>query len=61
MSNITLNHNNGDYNLNGNINQTGTNTIDGDIIINGVSLWDFMNYHSHSGVQAGGSNTGVPN
>ena len=61
MSNITLNHNNGDYNLSGDINQTGTNTIDGDIIINGVSLWGFMNNHAHSGVQAGGSNTGVPN
>ena len=61
MSNITLNHNNGDYNLSGDINQTGNHTIDGDIIINGQSLWEFMNNHTHSGVQAGGSNTGVPN
>jgi hypothetical protein len=51
----------GNYTIDGNINQTGTNTIDGDIIINGQSLWDFMNNHTHSGVQAGGSNTGVPN
>ena len=41
--------------------QTGNHTIDGDIIINGQSLWEFMNNHTHSGVQAGGSNTGVPN
>jgi hypothetical protein len=51
----------GNYTILGNINQTGTNTIDGDIIINGQSLWDFMNNHTHGGVQAGGSNTGVPN
>jgi hypothetical protein len=51
----------GDYTILGNINQTGTNTIDGDIIINGQSLWAFMNNHTHGGVQAGGSNTGVPN
>jgi hypothetical protein len=61
MNNITLNHENGDYNLVGDINQTGTNTIDGDVIINGQSLWAFMNDHTHSGVQTGGSNTGVPN
>ena len=61
MSNITLNHNNGDYNLSGDINQTGKHTISGDIIINGQSLWEFMNDHTHSGVQTGGSNTGVPN
>lgn len=51
----------GDYNLTGNITQVGTNTIDGDIIINGKSLSEFMNNHTHSGVQSGGSNTGVPN
>ena len=51
----------GDYTINGSINQTGTNTINGDIIINGQSLWSFINNHTHSGVQSGGSNTGVPN
>ena len=51
----------GDFTIQGNINQTGTNTINGDIIINGQSLWDFINNHTHSGVQSGGSNTGVPN
>lgn len=51
----------GNYNLTGNITQVGTNTIDGDIIINGKSLNEFMNNHTHSGVQTGGSNTGVPN
>ena len=51
----------GDYTIQGNINQTGTNTINGDIIINGQSLWDFMNNHTHGGVRSGGSNTGVPN
>ena len=51
----------GNYTIDGNINQTGTNTIKGDIIVNGKSLWDFMNNHTHSGVQSGGSNTGAPN
>lgn len=51
----------GSYNLTGDITQNGTNTIAGDIIINGKSLNDFMNNHTHSGVQTGGSNTGVPN
>ena len=51
----------GNIKITGNINQTGTNTIIGDIIINGQSLWDFINNHTHSGVQSGGSNTGVPN
>ena len=51
----------GNIEITGNINQTGTNTITGDIIINGQSLWDFINNHTHSGVQSGGSNTGVPN
>ena len=51
----------GDYTIHGNINQTGTNTINGDIIINGQSLWSFINNHTHSGVQSGGSNTGAPN
>ena len=51
----------GNIEITGNINQTGTNTINGDIIINGQSLWDFINNHTHSGVQSGGSNTGVPN
>ena len=51
----------GNYTIQGNINQTGTNTINGDIVINGQSLWDFINNHTHSGVQSGGSNTGVPN
>ena len=51
----------GDYTINGSINQTGTNTINGDIIINGISLMDFINNHTHSGVQSGGSNTGAPN
>lgn len=51
----------GSYNLTGDITQNGTNTITGDIIINGKSLNEFMNNHTHSGVQTGGSNTGVPN
>jgi len=51
----------GSYNLTGDITQNGTNTITGDIIINGKSLNDFMNNHTHSGVQTGGSNTGAPN
>ncbi|MBL3520312.1 Gp138 family membrane-puncturing spike protein [Aliarcobacter lanthieri] len=51
----------GDYNLTGNITQTGDHIIDGDIVINGKSLWAFMNNHTHGDVQSGGSNTGVPN
>lgn len=51
----------GNYNLTGNIMQVGDHTITGDIIINGKSLNDFINEHTHSGVESGGSNTGVPN
>lgn len=51
----------GNYNLTGDITQEGNHTITGDIIINGQSLWDFMNNHTHGGVQSGGSNTGAPN
>jgi hypothetical protein len=40
---------------------TGEYTHTGDIIINGVSLWDFIQFHNHGGVMAGGSNTAVPN
>ena len=45
----------------GNYIQEGNHQITGDIIINGKSLWSFMNNHTHNGVQSGGSNTGVPN
>ena len=51
----------GDRNQAGNYIQVGNHQITGDIIINGKSLWSFMNNHTHSGVQSGGSNTGVPN
>lgn len=51
----------GNRNQTGNYIQVGNHQITGDIIINGQSLWSFMNNHTHSGVQSGGSNTGVPN
>ena len=57
----------GNYNLTGNIEQTGDYTqtgehiVTGDIILNGISLNDFVNNHTHSGVQTGASNTGTPN
>lgn len=51
----------GNRNQTGNYIQVGNHQITGDIIINGQSLWSFMNDHTHSGVQSGGSNTGVPN
>jgi len=57
----------GDYNLTGNVEQTGDYTqtgehiVTGDIILNGISLNDFVNNHTHSGVQTGASNTGTPN
>jgi len=42
---------------------TGDHTFTGgaDIIINGISLIDFMADHTHGGVTAGGSNTADPN
>ncbi|MFW3412298.1 Gp138 family membrane-puncturing spike protein [Aliarcobacter butzleri] len=51
----------GNYILEGNISQVGDHVIDGDILINGKSLWSFINEHTHSGVQSGSNNTGVPN
>ena len=49
----------GDYEHQGNRYQKGNYTIDGDIIINGKSLWSYMNNHTHPG-DSGGT-TGVPN
>ena len=49
----------GDYEHQGNREQTGNYTIVGDIIINGKSLWSYMNNHTHPG-DSGGT-TGVPN
>lgn len=42
--------------LQGNLTQTGNQTISGDIVASGTSL----HTHKHGGVQAGGSQTGVP-
>ena len=65
MSNITLNQEDGSYNLtdgsititNGNITITGGNitVTGGDVVADGISLKN----HKHGGVQAGGSLTGV--
>ena len=52
---------NGNVNIIGNVNIDGTLAVTGDIILNGVSLDNFVNNHTHSGVQSGGSNTGIPN
>lgn len=49
----------GDRNQTGNYIQVGNHQITGDIIINGKSLWSFMNNHTHTG-DSGGT-TGVPN
>lgn len=49
----------GNYILTGDITQTGNYSITGDIIINGKSLWSYMNNHTHPG-DSGGT-TGVPN
>lgn len=65
----------GNYQIAGNITQenpSGTSQAEfknstinldnqSDIIIRGVSLWDFITTHTHGGVQPGGGNTGVPN
>lgn len=45
----------------GNYNLTGTLTVTGDIILNGVSLDDFVNDHTHGGVDTGPGNTAPPN
>ena len=45
----------------GNYNLTGTLTVVGDIILNGVSLEDFKNDHTHGGVDTGPGNTAPPN
>ena len=42
----------------GNYIQEGNHQITGDIIINGKSLWSFMNNHTHPGDSGG--NTGTP-
>ena len=49
---------NGSINIvaNGGINITGNVTVNGDVTANGISLIN----HVHSGVEAGGSNTGKP-
>ena len=67
MSNITINQTDGSHNFsngnitisNGNITITGGNVTvtGGDVIADGISLKN----HKHSGVQSGGSNTGIPN
>ncbi len=51
----------GDRVVNGDWETTGTNTITGDIIINGVSLKDFIDLHNHGGVTVGAGNTNAPN
>ena len=45
----------GNKNINGVYNHTG------DIELNGVSLWDFIQNHTHGGVDTGPGNTSVPN
>lgn len=40
---------------------TGDYTHTGDIILNGVSLKDFVADHTHGGVSTGGGNTATPN
>lgn len=67
MSNITLNQEDGSYNLtNGNITISGgsitisggsVTVTGGDVVADGISL----KQHKHSGVVAGGANTGLPN
>jgi len=67
MSNITINQTDGSHNFtngsititNGSITITGGNVTvtGGDVIADGISLKN----HRHSGVQSGGSNTGIPN
>ena len=46
---------NGDWLIDGDWTHTG------DIILNGVSIWDFIQNHTHGGVQTGGGNTATPN
>ena len=52
---------NGNYVHIGNLNLTGTITVIGDIILNGVSLDEFINDHTHGGVDTGPGNTAPPN
>ena len=42
--------------INGNVKINGTLTASTDVVTNGISL----KTHKHGGVQAGGSDTGVP-
>ena len=51
----------GDITHVGNYGLTGNLTVTGDIILNGVSLKDFVEGHTHGGVKTGGGNTAVPN
>lgn len=52
---------NGDRIIVGDHTHTGETTQTGDIILNGVSIWDFIQNHTHGGVQTGGGNTAPPN
>ena len=47
----------GDIILSGNIAQTGSQTVSGDVVASGKSLAS----HTHSGVVSGGANTAPPN
>ena len=51
----------GDRIIDGDHTHTGTTTQTGDIVLNGVSLKDFIEQHTHGGVSPGGSNTNAPN
>lgn len=60
LNNIKINENgitiNGNTTINGNLTVNGSINATGDIVANGISLLN----HVHSGVEAGGSNTGKP-
>lgn len=51
---------NGNTNITGNVNINGTLTVTGDIILNNVSLNNFVNSHTHT-EQGDGNETSTPN